>query len=214
MISNVIAIDNQPVAATFFGAGSWLTDFVTPDNPDVEMLWEDVTKGINGRTERTIAAWDWVANEVKYKPFIRATVSVEGKSSAQADYWQTPAMCMRTHVGNCVNKAFLLTSLLRREYPQNEVYCVLGNLHNGVVSGHAWVEATIDGITYIVESTRNDVPLLEVSKGDRYEPVHYINDKELYAVPGRTVMTPYHNAYSGWLKDYLDWAYIHGGAHE
>ena len=176
------------------------------------MLWDRVTHGLQTKKEKAIAAWDWVANEVQYKPFIRATIQVEGRTSAQADYWQAPALCAHTHVGNCVNKAFLLASLLRREFPFQEVYCVLGNLHNGAISGHAWVEANINGQEYILEATRNDVPLLPVEKADRYEPVHYANDKEIYAVPGRTVMTPFHACYSNWLKDYLDWAYINGGA--
>lgn len=212
MISNVISMNDQPVAAGFFGAGNWLTDFITPNNPDVEMLWEDITQNLNTVQEKAIAAWDWVANEVKYKSFIRATISVEGRNSVQADYWQTPAMCVHTHVGNCVNKAFLLTSLLRRELPTNQVYCVLGNLYNGHASGHAWVEADINGQVFILEATRNDVPLLPVEKADRYEAVHYVNDKQLYAVPGRTVLTPFSACYSSWLKDYLHWAYINGGA--
>lgn len=211
MISGVIPIDDQPVSAGFFGEGKWLSDYITPNNPDVEMLHEDLTKGLQTKEERAVAAWDWVANEVKYKPFIRATIQIEGKSSAQADYWQSPAMCAHTHVGNCVNKAFLLASLLRRDFAQSEVYCVLGNLHNGAVSGHAWVEANINGSIFILEATRNDVPLLAVEKGTRYEPVHYANDKEIYAVPGRTVMTPFHACYSSWLRDYLHWAYINGG---
>lgn len=212
MLSNVVPIDDQPISATFFGEGRWLSDFVTPNEPDIEMLWEEVTQGLSSQADKAIAAWDWVANEVKYKSFIRATISVEGKTSTQNDFWQSPAVCSKTRVGNCVNKAFLLTSLLRRGFPENQVYCVLGNLHNGAISGHAWVEATIGGQNYILESTRNDVPLLPVEQGHRYEAVHYANDKEIYAVPGRTVMTPFHSCYSSWLKDYIDFAYVHGGA--
>lgn len=211
MISSAISIDDQPVAAGFFGEGKWLSNYITPDQPDIQMLWSGITQGITERRNKAVAAWDWVANEVYYKPFIKATISVEGKSSGQDDYWQTPSMCMKTHIGNCVNKAFLLASLLRREIPEDQIYVVLGNLHNGAISGHAWVEAKIDNIDYILESTRNDVPLLPVIKGTRYEPVHYVNDKRVYAVPGRTVMTPYHDCYSSWLKDYIDWAYINGG---
>jgi transglutaminase-like putative cysteine protease len=211
VLSNIIPIDDQPIAATFFGEGHWLSDFITPNEPDIEVLWEEITRGTATKRDKAVAAWDWVANEVQYKPFIKATIQVEGKTSTQTDFWQTPAMCSKTHVGNCVNKAFLLTSLLRRGFPSSEVYCVLGNLHNGAVSGHAWVEANIDGQDYILEATRNDVPLLEVSKGTRYEPVHYANDENIFAVPGRTVMTPFHSCYSSWLRDYINWAYVHGG---
>lgn len=210
MITGVIPIDDQPVAAGFFGAGNWLTTYITPNNPDIEMLWEEATQGAQTKEEKAIAAWDWVANEVKYSPFIRATITIQGKVSNQNDYWQTPAMCARTHVGNCVNKAFLLTSLLRREWGTGEVYTVLGNLYNGHAAGHAWVEATINNQNWILESTRNDVPMLPVEKGKRYEAVHYVNDQQIFAVPGRTIMTPFHASYSNWLRDYIHWAYVNG----
>ncbi|MDD5229719.1 MAG: transglutaminase family protein [Candidatus Marinimicrobia bacterium] len=208
---NAILMDDQPISASFFNEGRWLTDFVTPEAPDIIMLHDSINKNSVTLEDKAIAAWDWVANEVRYKSFISARINVEGVASAQNDFWQTPSMCSHTHVGNCVNKAFLLTSLLRRDFPDTDVYCVLGNLYNGHAAGHAWVEAAIDGKTYILEATRNDVPLLPVEKGDRYEPVHYVNDKKVLVVPDRTVITPFQACYSSWLKDYLDWTYINGG---
>ncbi|MCK9600570.1 MAG: transglutaminase family protein [Sphaerochaeta sp.] len=211
MDPSVVPIDDQPISSTFFGEGRWLTDFVTPDEPDVQLLWADITDRINSTEDRIIAAWDWVANEVHYKPFISATLSVEGKTSVQKDYWQSPAVCSLTKVGNCANKSFLLASLLRNELSPQQVHCVLGNLLNGKYAGHAWVEINLNGKEYVVEATRNDVPLLETRKADRYQPVHYFNDQEVYAVPGRTVLTPFQKCYSTWLRDYLNWNYIHGG---
>jgi transglutaminase-like putative cysteine protease len=207
---NVVPIDDQPISATFFGEGKWLSDFITPDQPDIKVLWGRLTDRLSSVEDKVIAAWDWVANEVKYKPFIKANISVEGKISYQNDYWQSPSLCSRTKVGNCANKAFLLTSLLRNTLGTNDVHAVLGNLYNGHAAGHAWVEATINGKTYIVEPTRNDVPLIEPSSVDRYEPVHYFNDSVIYAVPGRTVMTPFQSCFSKWLGDYLQWSYING----
>lgn len=201
-------IDDQPVAASFFGEGNWLTEFITPDNPDIQVLYEEVTKGRFTDEDKIMACWDWVAREVKYKPFIGARIQVEGKVARTADYWQTPAMCARTGVGNCANKAFLLTSLVRNILPADQVHCTFGNLHNGHIEGHAWVEVTLDGTDYIVESTRDDVPMVEASKKDRYEPVHYFNDKNVYAMDGRTLMTPFSACFSSWLKDYLSWDYI------
>lgn len=205
MISGAIPVDNQPISSTLFGEAHWLTDFITPENPDIILLWNEITKDANDSQNRAVAAWDWVANEIKYKPFIRASISIEGRSDVQRDFWQMPAMCSRTHVGNCVNKSFLLTSLLRRELNENEVYCVLGNLYNGHPSGHAWVMASLGGRAYILEATRNDVPLLPVENAGRYEPVHYINDKQVLAVPGKTIMTPFSASpcQSNWVRDYI-----------
>ena len=206
-----VVIDNQPISATFFNVGNWLTDFVTPHEPDILTLWEEITKEVVSREDKAIAAWGWVANQVKYKPFIKASMRVEGHTSTQDDFWQKPSMCARTRVGNCANKAFLLASLLRNEFSPDEVHCVLGNLHNGHPEGHAWVELAMGGQDYVMESTRADVPLLETYKAPRYEPVHYLNDSKVLAVPGRTVMTPFGACYSDWLRDYIQWTYINGG---
>jgi len=208
MESGAIVINDQPIAAGFYGEGKWLSDYVTPGQPDIMTLYEQVTRGLSSIEDKLVACWDWVANEVKYKNFISAHINIEGKNSYQEDYWQTPSMCAKTHVGNCANKAFLLTSLVRNVLSPSEVYCVLGNLSNGHVSGHAWVEATLNGRDYILESTRDDVPLIEAVEGDRYEPVHYFNDVTVLAMPGRTVLTPFEACYSEWLRDYLNYAYI------
>jgi len=207
---NAIEIDDQPISATFFGEGKWLSDFITPDEPDIVMLHKQLASGID-KGDAIVSCWDWVANEVKYKNFIQAEIRIEGRTSYQDDFWQSPSVCSKTHVGNCANKAFLLTSLLRNSLGPDEVYCVLGNLYNGHGAGHAWVEAVINGENYIVESTRNDVPMTRAIDTDRYEAVHYFNDQKMYAVPGKTVMTPFQACYSSWLKDYLDFSYINGG---
>lgn len=208
MESGAYPIDDQPVASSFFGEGNWLTDYITPDNTDIQVLCMEITQDIADLKDKIVACWDWVANQVKYKSFIHARIQVEGKSSIQSDYWQSPSLCSRTKVGNCANKAFLLTSLLRNFMPPDQVYCTLGNLHNGKTEGHAWVEVTLGGKDFIVESTRGDVSMVATSPADRYEPVHYFNDASVYAVKGRTLMTPFAACFSPWLKDYLDWTYI------
>jgi transglutaminase-like putative cysteine protease len=205
-----VPIDDQPIAASFFGEGKWLSDYITPEQPDIQTLYADITRGYTSVEDKAVACWNWVANKVRYKPFVTASINVDGKSSYQGDYWQTPSMCLRTKVGNCANKAFLLTSLLRNEVPETQIYCVLGNLYNGRASGHSWVEITLNGKDYVLEATRNDVPMVESTLVDRYEPVHYFNDKIVMGVPGRTVMQPFHASYSTWLRDYLQWSYING----
>lgn len=111
-------------------------------------------------------------------------------------------------VHNCANKSFLLTSLLRNFLPPEEVFCVLGNLYNGKPGGHAWVEVRKNGQDYVLESTQPDTPIVQASELDRYEEVHYFNDQSIFAVPGKTVLTPFTACYSTWLKDYLNWGYI------
>jgi len=208
---NTIAIDDQPISATFFGEGRWLTDFVTPDAIDIKELHKDLTEGIASLDEKIAVMHGYVASQIRYKRFIKGKLWVEGKSSVQDDLWNLPSITARVKVGNCANKAFLLCSLLRQDMSSSQVHAVLGNLYNGKPGGHAWVEAKLGGQDYIIEATRADVPaLVPASSADRYEAVHLFNDETAYAIEGRTVMEPMTECYSTWLSDYLNWAYIEG----
>lgn len=206
------AIDDQPISATFFGEGRWLTDFITPNALEVKELYENLTKNIDDDDGRMLACWDWVANKVKYVRFVKAKIWVNGHASAQGDYWQAPSQIIRTRIGNCANKAFLLCSLLRNELSAENVHCVLGNLHQGVKpGGHSWVEIRANSHSYIMESTRGDMqPMVAANVASIYESVIYFNDQGVSAVPGRTVLEPFTAVYADWLRDYLDWAYIEG----
>jgi len=206
-----IPIDNQPISATFFGEGRWLTDFVTPHAIDVKELYKGLTEDIDTIEEKVAAVHGWVSSKIKYKRFIQGKLSIEGKTSTQEDLWSLPSITARVGVGNCANKAFLLASLLRNELSPNQVHCVLGNLYNGKPGGHAWVQVNLGGQEYIVESTQPDVQsLIPAYSVDRYEAVHLFNDEGAYAIEGRTVMEPFTACFSTWLRDYLDWGYIEG----
>jgi len=207
-----ISIDDQPISATFFDEGRWLTSFVTPDALEVKELHAKLTKNIDELEDKMLACWNWVANGVRYVKFVRGKIWVNGHSSVQDDYWQPPSQLIQTKVGNCANKAFLLASLLRNDISAEKVHCVLGNLHQGrKPGGHAWVEVRLNSHSYIMESTRGDMaPLVISNMANIYESVIYFNDKVVSAIPGRTLLQPFCAVYADWLKDYLDWAYIEG----
>jgi hypothetical protein len=211
-MSMPVRIDDQPISATFFGEGKYLTSFVTPDDLEVKQLHKNLTEGVGDTEQRLIACWDWVANEIRYVTFVKAKMWVNGKSSVQTDLWQEPSLVTRTKVGNCANKSFILASLVRNELPASQVHVVLGNLHQPPgAGGHAWVEVDFDGDNYIMESTRGDMqPLVKHRVADVYEDVIYFNDEEVSAITGRTLLTPFKAVYASWLKDYLDWAFIEG----
>jgi hypothetical protein len=205
----LIPIDDQPIAATFFGEGRWLTDFITPDALEVQNLYKEITEGIANPLDRITACWEWVANQVKYVKFVRGKLTINGKTSWQNDYWQMPEMAIITRVGNCANKSFLLCSLLRNTLSPDQVYCVLGNLYNGKPGGHSWCVVKLNGNDLISESTTPTAPpLVPASAAERYEAVHYFNDSEVYAVEGKTQLVPMAECFSTWLSDYLNWAYI------
>jgi len=208
---NIKAIDDQPISATFFGEGRWLTDFVTPNAIDIKELHRDLTQGITSLEDKIAALHNYVASQIRYTRFVKGRLWVEGKSSIQDDLWNLPSITARVKVANCANKAFLMTSLLRQDMSSSQVYAVLGNLYNGKPGGHAWVQAKLSGQDYIIEATRADVPaLILASTANRYEAVHLFNDETAYAIEGKTVMEPMTACYSTWLSEYLDWAYIEG----
>lgn len=208
-LDNFIRIDDQPIAAGFFDTGMWMQDFITPDSIDVQALYESVTEGLYSEEEKILALQEWVANSIQYKPTVKGKLIIDGHSSVQTDLWNLPSITANVRVGNCANKAFLLTSLLRNFMSPDQVKCILGNLYNGHTGGHAWVQLNIGGEELIVEPTMASPPVL-VDIADRYEAVHLFNDQQSYVIEGRTVIEPYTACYSTWLVDYLDWAYIEG----
>jgi hypothetical protein len=208
-ISGVIPIDDQPIAAGFFGEGQWLTNLITPGALDIQALYQQLTQGISGSQERITACWNWVASQVKYVKSVKGYLWVNGRSSVQKDYWSPPSLTLQTLVGNCATKSFLLCSLLRNELPPDQVYCTLGNLYNGKAGGHSWVTLKFGDEEYIMESTTPTAPpLVPISAANRYEAVHYFNDQVVQVVEGKSQILPYTLCFSTWLSDYLDWVYI------
>lgn len=210
-VSSVIPIDDQPIDATFFGEVRRLTDWITPDSLEVQSLYQHLTEGVIGSRDKIIACWNWVASQVKYVKFVKGKLWINGKASVQDDLWTLPETTIRTQVGNCAVKSFLLTSLLRNQLSAEEVYCALGNLYNGKPGGHAWINLNLDDGEFYMESTMPTAPpLVPVAAAKRYEAVHYFNDKKVLAVEGKTQLIPFTACYSDWLNEYLHWAYIEG----
>jgi len=205
----IIEIDDQPIDATFFGEVRRLTDWITPGALEVQELFRHLTENITSTRDRITACWEWVTSQIRYVHSVRGKLCIDGKCFAQNDLWQEPSITIHTKIGNCANSAMLLASLVRNELPPQQAYCVLGNLHSQQPGGHAWVKVSLDGDDFIMEATTPKVPpLVPEGTATHYEAVHYFNDKEVLAIAGRTQLVPYAVAYSKWLSDYLNWAYI------
>jgi hypothetical protein len=67
---DTVQIDDQPIAATFFGEGRWLTDFITPDALEVQELHEKLTKNLNNTIDKITACWNFVTALDKWQNFI------------------------------------------------------------------------------------------------------------------------------------------------
>lgn len=207
----MIAIDDQPIDASFFREGKWLSDFVTPDALEVQSLYAEITHGLHDQISKIEACHWWVASQVKYKQNVSGKLTIGGHTSYQNDLWMSPSLVKIVKIGNCANKAFLMASLLRNEFAAEDVHVVLGNLYNGKPGGHAWTQVRVEGIEYISETTRADVPpMILAVVAERYEEVHLFNDVDSYAIEGKTALEPFSACYSTWLRDYLDWTYIEG----
>ncbi|GEM_PF-1102314 len=210
--SAAVPVDDQPIAATWFDEGRWLTDFITPDALEVQNLHRHITGGISHTKDRITALWQWVASNIRYVKFVRGKTWIAGKVSVQNDLWLDPTTTIQVGSGNCAVKSFLLASLLRNELPPDQVYCVLGNLYNGRPGGHAWIKLSLEDGEYYMESTMPTAPaMIPSGTARRYEAVHYFNDEQVLAIEGRTQMVPFTACYSDWLANYLHWAYIEGG---
>lgn len=182
-MSTLIAADNQPIDARH-GDSAWLTSFITPNNPDVMLKYSRITEGIASTEDRLEALWRYVAG-FRYRPIISSTLSAPGVTIRQDDTWFFPAESMQLRSLNCVNKAFLLTSLVKNELSvPGQVYCVFGELTHDGIGNHAWVEVQRNGMQYIYEATITDkvraiAPKMSL---DIYKGEVYFDEENVYAV--------------------------------
>lgn len=154
IMMSLIPADNQPIESRTLHDSVWLTDFITPGNPNVRLKYQELTEGIVSAEERLIALWRYVAN-LPYQRTIRSKLVVNGRSAFESDTWFYPAETIQVEISNCANKSFLLASLAKNELTlEGDVYCVLGDLRVDSIGAHAWTVVNLDGRQYILESTQ------------------------------------------------------------
>lgn len=202
---NLKSADNQAVSSRF-GEAIWITDLITPDNPDVMLLYNKLTEGLPSQMDKVIACWRYVA-EIPYRESISTKLIVQGKSYTDKDTWLYPAEVIRlAPVANCANKAFLLTSLLRNELPESSVRCALGHITLDSIGAHAWVTVLLPNGNFILETTVDqlDRALLPLDKADAYDPVIYFNDGGVFTTTDGDILNEHFGFCAvPWLKDYI-----------
>ena len=179
----LIKADNQPVD-TRFGDAIWITDFITPNNPDVILKYRELTKGLYDPDDIAIALWNYVAN-LPYVPSVSARLIAGGKQFKQHDTWFFPAEAMLVEKSNCANRSFILASLLKNYLTTpGEVYCVVGNLSLDGIGAHAWVQVNRGSRSYIMETTLPNLhfALIPTHLADAYMPKVYFDEKSVYTV--------------------------------
>lgn len=179
-----IPADNQAIVSRPLGDAVWITSLITPQNPDVMLKYEDITRDCPSREDRINALWRYVA-ELPYRKAIRTRFSADSKSSSVSDAWLFPSETLKVRHSNCANRSFLLASLLKNELMSpGDVYCILGNLELDSIGAHAWVMVNLHGRQYILESTQPllEEALLPASELEAYHAVVAFNENAVYTV--------------------------------
>ena len=100
---------------------------------------------------------DWVCRNVSYK-------------SDNGEFWEFPVEVLAEKAADCDGTALLLVSMLRRFYPPDRVYAVVGSYRG---YGHMWVE--LDG--EILETTYTSAR--PVPDPHHYRAYSKFNDQEV-----------------------------------
>ena len=99
--------------------------------------------------------WDWVCRNVSYRSDI-------------GEFWEMPDEVLAEMAADCDGTALLLTSILRKYYPPDRVYAVVGSYRG---YGHMWCE--LDG--EILETTYSEAHA--VPDPYNYRPYAKFNDQ-------------------------------------
>lgn len=198
--------DNQPIRASIFNETRLLTSWITPDAIQIQNTYDKLINGLQSPEDKIKACLGYVSS-FPYTRFIRAVANIAGKTFVQNDCWLQPAEAIYSPKLNCVNKTFLLASLLRQELPAESVWACLGNLNSDSQDGHAFGYIRLDK-DYILETTNPKVrdKLIPIETvGNIYEDIVYVNDVGVRAIPERKIREPFSACYNclPFLSDYL-----------
>ncbi len=97
----LLKAENQPIDARVGNDAAWITDFITPNNPDVILKYRELTRGVVTPGDTAVALWHYVSHQ-PYVPLISARMSADGKTFKQKDTWFYPAESVHLGFGNCL----------------------------------------------------------------------------------------------------------------
>lgn len=210
-IKAAVPADDQPIggdrpgSATAFGEVNRLTEYITPENPDIQNKYDQLTSTLSSIEDKIITCLRYVAS-YPYTQSVRVKSNVMGITRVRNDVWLLPAQAMHAPKLNCANRSFFLVSLLRQELPADQLWTVCGNLNVDHQDGHAWCMVRLDR-DYILEPTNESVKtkLIPFEDTTMYEDIVYFNDNEVRVVPGKQIREPFSACFNciPWLGDYL-----------
>ena len=161
-------MNDVPQVGYRFGDKYWITDFVTPNNPDIELVVKGFDAGNNDGLVSQVASY--IRDGFQYPLFgnlpsadgkilrynRRRLFSVKYRWKVYRYYvWAFPAEVIQSKLGYCAETANLCVSLLRtRELDSwNALGEVRASKDNTLLGYHSWVICRYQGEPYILEST-------------------------------------------------------------
>jgi transglutaminase-like putative cysteine protease len=149
--------------------------FVTPREPSVVALKNDVLKDAALKLKDWIALRNWVGDNIQY----RYDEDVYGVR----EYWQFGKETISLKTGDCEDFSILLCSLLRAAgYSADDVYVVIGKNAEGY---HAWVKINLDTIGwYNLEPQENGWATLigDFLTLSDYHALYQFNDQQFHQI--------------------------------
>lgn len=157
-------------------------EFVRPTSYMAWQQSEKLWRASRDKADFARRCLDYVVHQVKYPPGPpeshdwHAMYAHKGTGRMLVhheaeDFWNFPSETLRDMIGDCDDKAILLTSLLRRAFSLRQVYCTVGVM-NGI--GHMWGTIVYPNSLLVLETTRPVPPLMETAP---YQPIFRFNDR-------------------------------------
>jgi hypothetical protein len=183
--------------------GNELLDVREFVRPGTYMVGELVSRERFGTPED---AWRWVTTNVRYpwgpvdkqdRHVLMAYLEEESCAILEPnrcrariiyeanDYWELPSEVLRDRVADCDGASFLLTSILRRAFPDLPAYATVGYYES---YGHVWVAVYRDGWR-VMETTASGTPGYMPPEAPPYQPLFRFDEREVlisrWKVPAR-----------------------------
>jgi transglutaminase-like putative cysteine protease len=149
--------------------------FVTPREPSLVALKNEVLKDAPLKVKDWIALRNWVGNNIQYEH--------DDEVYGVRDYWQFGKETVSLRTGDCEDFAILLCSLLRAAgYSPDDVYVVIGKNPNGY---HAWVKINLGTLGwYNLEPQENGWATLvgDFLTLSDYQALYQFNDQQFHKI--------------------------------
>jgi len=202
--------------------GNELLDVREFIRPGTYMVGELVARQRFARPED---AWAWVLSNIKYpwgpidrqdRHVLMAYLEPQTRHARYVyetdDYWELPSEVLRDRTADCDGASFLLTSILRRAFPNLPAYATVGHYEG---YGHVWVAVWQDGWR-VMETTLDRPPAVMPPEGPPYRVLFRFDEREVlvsrWEVPARIrdqkKMAKIRMAYN------LGWVVAHGRGYE